>query len=351
MKTKLVLRSSLLSILIARLASTMLFERNHLAPIDQQHICSVCKCSGYKSIVCLLEKTSMAYENGMFDLGGLDPRLEKLLLDLEFLNMNLIIGPNTFSRMKHLKILCLNLNKRVELSTVPDLTHASHIEELTIQNSLLNQMDRHFCDDKTRLKKIDFSMNLLHNLAYCFDNCTQLNLLDLSYNRISSLCHMFNEPSRLVHLILDENNLEKIDLNDLRHLTELVELSMSKNKLEFIHANAFDTLTKLTRLDLSKNNLYSMPPTSVAYKSLEVLKVSDNLNFLYFPNDEEFYSLQTLEAAYPYHCCQFLKRSKQLQANPNANNQFVNYEVANDVFNLHYYLQAEPIEAKTASGI
>ena len=86
--------------------------------------------------------------------------------------------------MRNLRILYLNLNKQLDLIVVMKLADSIFLEELTIQNSFLKQVNSNFCNNKHYLKKIDFSNNDFESLAFIFDNCHHLNLLDLSHNQL-----------------------------------------------------------------------------------------------------------------------------------------------------------------------
>jgi Leucine-rich repeat (LRR) protein len=315
------------------------------------HICSICKCDNFKAIECLMQ-SKKNLTSDILHFNGIDIQLEKLFIDFDFLNVNLKIQHKTFAKMSNIKMLYLNLNKQVNLHEVPDLSASLQIEELTIQNSYLNQIDVDFCETKQKLKKIDFSMNNFESLSFIFDKCNkELNLLDLSYNQLTSLQNLFNKPMNLLYFVIDQNNLEQINQYDLKHLNNLIELSLAKNKLKFIHENAFDSLSRLIKLDLSQNQLYHIPEISLAYQTLKVFKVNDNLHLINFPSEEHFQNVFDLTVPYAYHCCQFYKRNimnkNRFHSEFIAKDALSNaYEVYTNVINENHVLIATPIENK-----
>lgn len=135
------------------------------------------------SIICL--KLKFVIFQITLDFNGIHLKTYQFSLDLDFSSQyNLRIFHNTFSYLKKLRILYLNLNKRIDLIVVVNLVDSTFLEELTIQNSFLKQVNSNFCNNKHHLKKIDFSNNDFESLAFIFDHCYNLNLLDLSYNRL-----------------------------------------------------------------------------------------------------------------------------------------------------------------------
>lgn len=229
-------------------------------------------------------------------------------MDLDFFesDFDLNFDHNTFRHMPNLKILSLNLDKRVDLITMPNLKNSKLLEELTIQNAKISRITGAFCSNKQVLRTLDLSKNNFQTLAFIFYQCHSLYFLDLSYNRLSSLKHMFSTKNyQLHHLVLDYNRLVKIGQNDLKWLSNLVDLSLSSNQLYHIHPKAFDRMTKLQKLNLSRNRLISLPEQSPAYTSLLKLKINSNEDLIYFPGAEHFISLKEISVHYPYHCCQF----------------------------------------------
>lgn len=121
---------------------------------------------------------------------------------------------------------------------------------------------------------------------------------------------MFSRKSNIIYLILDHNKLKKINNYDLKYLRNIIELSISNNNLVLIEERAFDSLKNLKKLDLSWNNLKRLPEISPMYSQIERFFVNENPNLIFFPDEKQFFSLYELNVHYPYHCCQFRKRSQ-----------------------------------------
>ena len=233
------------------------------------------------------------------------------LIDIQDLSMSnnriIHISDKAFFSLNKIKFLDLSFNQLTEFND----TDMTSLEFINLNNNNLKKLDQEFCTYKTHLKKATFSTNKIENLNGIFDECIRLEYLDLSANNLYSLKNMFNSSLNLLKLILDKNKLTEIGENDFSSLKSLVLLSISNNNIYQIHENAFNSLVNLKRLDLSKNNLISLPERSVAYMSLEYFDISDNKNLIYFPDNNQFHSLQNLNVHYPYHCCQFIKRNEE----------------------------------------
>ncbi|XP_059409595.1 LOW QUALITY PROTEIN: toll-like receptor 2 [Carassius carassius] len=89
----------------------------------------------------------------------------------------------------------------------------------------------------------DYSLTCYCNQQY-FCNCSLNNLQKVP-----------KVPVNALGLDLSFNQIESIDMNDLRPYSELKTLNLHKNKLKFIHKEAFKSQHNLEVLDLSLNNL------------------------------------------------------------------------------------------------
>ena len=224
-------------------------------------ICKICCCESPYSVRC--DQMRLETEHGspvVFHMNSSHfngiQTLNYLIIDLTFSDyyIDLRIDPKLFTKMTNLKTV--TLVKLTGLIKAPNFENQYVLEELTIRESDLKQIDPDFCYNNRNLKKIDLSVNNLETerLVNVFNNCEQLYNLDLSYNNLNSLQSMFTYVSSLVLLNLDHNDIEQIGNNDLDFLIDLEELSIANNRLRKIGEKAF-FLKNLKKLDLKRNNL------------------------------------------------------------------------------------------------
>ena len=105
-------------------------------------------------------------------------------------------------------------------------------------------------------------------------------------------------------LILDHNNLTKIEENVFKGLMSLQTLDMSNNEIEDIHEDAFTDCEHMRTINLGSNKFNKFPTKGL--KNLIDIKTHNNPNLVDFPTAKEFPKVQNLVMSYAYHCCQFM---------------------------------------------
>ncbi|CAC5400938.1 unnamed protein product [Mytilus coruscus] len=91
-----------------------------------------------------------------------------------------------------------------------------------------------------------------------------------------------NLSDKLNVLILDHNEIQKIENNTFSNLKLLIELTINNNKLEILESKAFIGLTSLKTLKMSGNNLDFSAYTPILFSfiaKISFLDISRNLNF------------------------------------------------------------------------
>ena len=211
-------------------------------------------------------------QNGLFELH------DSLgsLIELEELNLygnNIHTLPNSIGLLQKLKSLVIRINK---LEFIPkSLEKVSSLEFLDLEENFLNE----FIDlsNFTNLKVFNVSKNRLERLAH-LESCVnlinldirdnnfkeldikslnKLQVLDISYNKFNTLPAGIESKVFLVELIASGNDLKKINLADVKRLTNLNRLSFANNAIEELPD--LSILTNLEELYLNDNNLIQSP--------------------------------------------------------------------------------------------
>jgi len=190
-------------------------------------------------------------------------------------------------KRKGLDIIC-------EKAEIDDLQRATTMLKEASQGSKVDFTIGYFKIRDSSMRKLPdyvfMGLNIVHLMIYNSD------LSALMPNSLTSLA------STLRHLVLSNNNLDKVptlairQLKNLDHLNlgqnkisvledgafwglhELTRLSLYDNKIHKIHLNAFDGLTKnLLRLSLVKNQLTEVPKESLlSLTNLNQLTLTEN---------------------------------------------------------------------------
>ncbi|KAM8930728.1 toll-like receptor 7 [Pelodytes ibericus] len=228
-------------------------------------------------------------------------------------NCMLTIESGALVNLKNLKSLNLSGNSLTTIPPLPEnistlnlnLNHilvVSEVELAGLTNLIFLQIGWNCYYLNTCERPLNFSANALRNIRY----------LDLSFNSLifvpSSL------PASLLNLSLAENNISKVDREDLCHLINLQSLDLQWNGQRCDHAaqpcfpcidgralelgpGAFDCLHNLYYLSLRGNSLRTINGSLFTHlNKLRTLDLSDNyLDFEVETFFSELTNLQTLK--------------------------------------------------------
>lgn len=189
--------------------------------------------------------------------------------------------------LKHLSIMYTNL--KFMKQKLP-----SQLISLNLSSNRIK--DLNYVNHITRLKKLDFSFNLISNINVQID-LTSLTFLNLEENAIEKIENL-NTPNLIVlnlsdnRIIKIENlgkltKLEKLDMSNnligtienMQHLKNLIHLNLSFNVIQEIQN--IDHLCKLKLLNLSNNtiskiinldNLKNLVELNLCYNFIRVLE-------------------------------------------------------------------------------
>jgi hypothetical protein len=265
-------------------------------------ICEMCSC-----VKSNIDCTRHVYQNGKIlsneDFQPFGNSTRRVTFDLQE-SKSVLIDQMAFVSLSGLISLHLK-HVGFAQSKAPDLANQEYIEEIVIQNSNLETVDKTICQAKRFLVKIDLSFNRISELMGVFDECIRLTLLDLSFNSIKHIDRIFTKPNRLQSLNLGFNSIEHLADVDLMHMPNLIELSLANNNLKRLDPNPFQAQNNLKKLNLANNNLRSLPDSQQVYASLTHFYIDGNSELLDIPDSYTFASIRVLKFHYAYHCCAF----------------------------------------------
>lgn len=158
------------------------------------------------------------------------------------------------------------------------LKNGINIENLSLSNVSLSTIDPDALEDLHALKNFNLSSNNIHKISkHTFDNLTNLINLDLRSNEllaVPDICAL----QKLNILLLNNNNIIRIDDRFACNISSLEVLSLNQNKINYIGSGAFHGLPSLKALGLSGNQLEVLTDNWIlAENSLQVLYLNDNL--------------------------------------------------------------------------
>ena len=158
------------------------------------------------------------------------------------------IEANAFDTMRSLKDLRLNGN---ELTSLPDNIMKSNI----------------------KLTQLHLTDNMLTEFNATKLGLTRVVTLKLQYNRITTfdIRHLISSV-----VSLNNNNIERLDINIFNNNTGIFELNFSNNNIQFISGTAFHGTRGVSQLLLNNNSLYSLPEGLFKGMKLNTILLQNN---------------------------------------------------------------------------
>ena len=137
-----------------------------------------------------------------------------------------------FQHLNSLKLLNLDRNAQMNLSSTTFAGLAETLQELSLQNCHLTSID-HLLTPFVHLQRLKLSSNQLTDLSISslFHSRDTLISIDLQRNRFSSLPKSPFNLSALIDFDLSTNQISTIDSNDLRRYPQLKTLGLTANPL------------------------------------------------------------------------------------------------------------------------
>ncbi|CAH1126142.1 unnamed protein product [Ceutorhynchus assimilis] len=181
------------------------------------------------------------------------PLLKKLLLDYNGITS---LEFNAFNKLSALEQLSLYRNNIASVDRKA-FFGLQNLQTLDLSKNLINYLHNHQFSDMPRLRVLNLRENGLSYLPREVFADTQLEFLDIGYNSFSIVPResLSDVGMTLMHLSLQSNVLEHIDVTSFPDTPYLNYLDISKNKLTILPDNVFTQLSLLQYLDLGFNPL------------------------------------------------------------------------------------------------
>ncbi|XP_064651089.1 keratocan-like [Lineus longissimus] len=203
----------------------------------------------------------------------------KALKTLDLSNNNIsTIGREGFYKLNSLVQLnlCHNRLKTVDTGMLLGL---SGLSSLYLDNNNINHIVNKAFQPLWSVTTLTLNNNDLTGLdRLTFFNMNKLESLNLGYNMLEKVpSESLREPTFLKKLILDGNQIEKIEKEDFPlNLSPLATLSLSDmTVLNLIHGNSFDDFEKLRSVNISRNPKLASLAHHLFYRSFHVIRTVD----------------------------------------------------------------------------
>lgn len=183
------------------------------------------------------------------------------------------IDAETFGYLSSVEILWLSDNG---LSvTFPTLLVAmTNLRELSLGYNNFTRLFGEEFSPLVNLERLSFYSNQIEEIdGLAFDGLERLTHLDLGFNRITELGTIFSTTPALQELLLDRNNIRRLNANVFENNDQLTEIDLHANNIRFIEDGVFNNLQNLVTLRLREN-------VCVGEDFTEIENVSDILESL-----------------------------------------------------------------------
>ncbi|XP_067683063.1 leucine-rich repeat neuronal protein 1-like [Haliotis asinina] len=287
---------------------------NHIRFLDNQRIYENVQLL---KVLNLRGNSILKLQHGSFSgLKNLD------VLDLSY-NALRTIEIHAFGGLNHLQKFIINNNNLYELKRLW-LQAMSSVTEIHMSNNKISKLEPKVFDTMPHLVHLDLSGNLINKIhPTSFTNVHGIKVLDLSRNQLRQVPKSVLGISRLQILLLDSNQLQRIETNDFTN-SNITEISLSfQLHLRVIEKGAFTNLPRLLNLMIHDN-------PNLIFIHQEAFQNVSQLNSLFLHNNklmavsvnikESLPSLQNLHLYHnPLHCdCNVYWIKKELEESLNS---------------------------------
>ncbi|KAF1766321.1 hypothetical protein GCK72_006278 [Caenorhabditis remanei] len=195
------------------------------------------------------------------------------------------IPHGVLSGMKQLEHLDISKNKILSLkkpSSLLSITkeETSSVRRLNLAGNRINNMsDVHIFEHMPSLTYVDVSFNRIRFISpRVFELLKNLESLFLQNNHLTHFPSLFR-LDKLRHLMLDNNQIQKIDNFSLADLPKLQHLSLAGNQIDLITENMFgsSSSSELKSLNLAHNKIHTISSRSFSdLDNIQQLRLSHN---------------------------------------------------------------------------
>lgn len=133
------------------------------------------------------------------------------------------------------------------------------MEHVDLSHNLLPVLTYDITFGTKKLKSLNLSSNSINDIRkFVIGNLTALEVLDLSDNKLSSLSDPdapFDLAENVTHLLLQNNELFKVDYDKIKKLKHLKEINLENNQLSHLNKTLIDAIKSGVSVKFSGNPL------------------------------------------------------------------------------------------------
>ena len=197
------------------------------------------------------------------------------LIDLNLASNRIYYIRSAFKGLKQLTRLKLSGNELPEISEF-DFQDLVGVQQLDLSRNHISKVHPQAFAKLRDILSLDMKQNTLVTLGKLNFTCESLNFIDMSECNLTRIPRYF--PSSVNYLQLQRNNLTVIRRDDFRYMQHLERLILDENQIYRIEKFAFHGTVRLQELWLNKNQLKRIPtrlPNSVQTLLLESNQISE----------------------------------------------------------------------------
>jgi Leucine-rich repeat (LRR) protein len=189
-------------------------------------------------------------------------------------NRNFKLVPNFSFQFLQIELLELS-NNQIEVAAEKAFDKIEGLRSLDVSNNQINEIEVSYLTD---LEVLDLSRNKLNTIeASLLMNMTKLKYLALFYNSIEAIDRLaFSTNSDLRYLDLSGNKLKSVNFGlDLKWL---VSFNLNENDIVNMASDVFSNLTSVKILMIEKNELDKIDPNELSnLNQLKLLTIDKNI--------------------------------------------------------------------------
>ncbi|KAG4072974.1 hypothetical protein HA402_006654 [Bradysia odoriphaga] len=187
------------------------------------------------------------------------------------------IKEDSFCSFPYLKTLSL-YNNKIETIHENAFNSLRELQSLDISHNRVVYLDAGTFQMTRKLQTIDLSHNHVHYISGLFSNLLQLREVFLSENNILFVpVDAFTNSSKISVIYLEDNAIQRLDVNVFNTLIGLEQLYLSSNFLRQIPRTLFHKCRKLTSLSLDRNYIMALEPGTFQHsESLREIRLHNN---------------------------------------------------------------------------
>lgn len=226
------------------------------------------------------------------------------------LDFNKIERLPDLSECKSLSVLKIEHNEITSIEG--SLQNLKNLKDLTLKGNKIQSLPSRTFEGVEYLEVLNLAKNeITHISEDAFPQSNMIKFLKIEENKITSIETSFQTLGSLETLSLEGNKIQGLPSQTFKGVKKLENLNLAENEIRYIAEDAFAPFEMIKFLDLSNNCFPVLPAKGL--ETLETLKVRGNRELKGLPA-AKLHKIRTVEAHYPYHCCDFRKQRKKKES-------------------------------------